>query len=599
MSILHLDIPTLSGDTSSLSEMAPENLQGWLDSLPLTDVTDSGRQVVTVLQKYNSVAMDTDVRFESMVRFAPVVGQLLEATRDKLRGSAFPLSSKNLERAMMAMKFVQHMADGFKICVTELDAGKGNPENAQIKLLKSVHASVKYLAEQLLSCYLIYYPEPANVWRQINNLYYYAEKKGIKDKVLGAEEDAQRTANTIEHLYKRLVLLATSNPYHLMEGEAAAILEHLNNWATRCTISEIAKNSVVKGHFYVDLAGEMPPRFASGHMEHAPVEGRSIDVDILVDNLSKLILRISEQSSNKPMSLKDRMNRDMLLRIQHAWGGRTDRQEQRQSNAETVELASGMGATHYFISGGKDFLPEKVEIDIQEEKGTSSGLSLMPLDDDQWKRDEIKEKIDAGVTQHRVSSFGDNKEDMWGKIHATKAHHQSVIEEEAARHSTNTWKKFNESSGGIGLSNANPATSRIRVGDLAVYRNSNETGWSVGTIRWLNNRNNVSMDVGIKGISANASDAGVRGIAGIGEGGEYFRSILCRKNVHGNEVNTIIVPASIYDTGSMLVLNSNNSISYIRLEKLLDTTTSYSQFEYSETEKPADNPYLKKFLQTN
>jgi len=598
MSALQLDVPNLTVHSASSSAMETAELQSWLDGLHLTDVEKSTRSVIDTINQYNQSTLDPIHRIQFMDQFIPVVTQLLESLRGKLKGSPFPLSNNNLERAELVIKMMEAMANGYKISILDLDAGKGDQEQASTASLKATFFSIKYLAEQLLSAWLIYYPEPQGVWAQIHRLYRYAEETGMHDKVLPAQVGENLTANTILHMYKRIVLLAISNPYHLMEGEASAILDYLRNWATKCTITPHTQGAKVTGQFYVDLESGDAPRFASDHIEHKPKQGRIIGVDALAAGLANLIHKITEQSRGKNMSLKDRMNRDMLIRLQNAWGGRADRQEQRSLDSENVLLSVGLGASHYFVSGLKNFEPEKDEIiSGGGSSGLESGLSLVPLEEDGWKKQELKDKMESGVTQHRVSTFDDNSADTWQKINATKAYHQSIVANKIPEFKSTEWSKFNESQGGLGLTSSDISNLKIRVGDLISFSKDSGNSWRLGASRWLMNKNNQTLDLGIKTISESALAVGVRAISGVGEGGEYFRAFVCSTKNNSETVQTVIVPANIFDIQSELVLSQDGNIEYIHLQKLIDTTSSYSQFQFETIAKPDGNPYLNKYLQ--
>ena len=74
-------------------------------------------------------------------------------------------------------------------------------------------------------------------------------------------------------------------------------------------------------------------------------------------------------------------------------------------------------------------------------------------------------------------------------------------------------------------------------------------------------------------------------IEGVGKGGEYFRAL------HANSgtdpvIESLITPAAIYDIGSVMVINTGQELSYIRLTKLIETTNSFSQFAFEPTHPP-------------
>jgi hypothetical protein len=78
----------------------------------------------------------------------------------------------------------------------------------------------------------------------------------------------------------------------------------------------------------------------------------------------------------------------------------------------------------------------------------------------------------------------------------------------------------------------------------------------------------------------------VRAIGGAGTGGEYFRSLLIEPIVLNDGTPTLLVPASIYDIGTQLVLNRRTTLEYVRLTHMVDTTSSYSMFEFKHIEVP-------------
>jgi hypothetical protein len=48
----------------------------------------------------------------------------------------------------------------------------------------------------------------------------------------------------------------------------------------------------------------------------------------------------------------------------------------------------------------------------------------------------------------------------------------------------------------------------------------------------------------------------------------------------------LLVPSGIYDIGTQLVLNRQTALEYVRLTRVVETTNSYSQFEFKHIEVP-------------
>ena len=104
--------------------------------------------------------------------------------------------------------------------------------------------------------------------------------------------------------------------------------------------------------------------------------------------------------------------------------------------------------------------------------------------------------------------------------------------------------------------------------------------WKVGILRWLQDDHNKDFDIGILILAHMGIPVAVRAIGGAGSGGEYFRSLLVRSALSEGDAPSLLVPASIYDTGTQLVLNLKSEIKYVRLMHMTETTGSFSLFEF-------------------
>jgi hypothetical protein len=127
----------------------------------------------------------------------------------------------------------------------------------------------------------------------------------------------------------------------------------------------------------------------------------------------------------------------------------------------------------------------------------------------------------------------------------------------------------------------------LRVGSLVAYLDHSSTKiWKLGILRWLQDGRDKDFDIGLMTLAHMGIPVAVRAIGGVGSGGEYFRSLLVRSVLSDGDKPGILVPATIYDIGTQLVLNMQSELKYVRLVNMVETTSSFSLFEYKEIPIP-------------
>jgi hypothetical protein len=288
------------------------------------------------------------------------------------------------------------------------------------------------------------------------------------------------------------------------------------------------------------------------------------------------------------------------MRLKSAWGGRVDRKIPRNPRQARVYTSIGLSACHHFIAGEIPFQPERDEVRLHRgEKltaSTLSTLSLVPMDNQHWKVQDEDARLARGVHQPRVSQFDvESPElDIWHKIHSTTAAAAEPGKERVdSTHDIKVLRLKNLGAGGLCLECDGQSKVQTRVGELVAYKSEAdpESEWRLGTLRWLRCQTDDAMELGIMRIADEAVAVAVRAIAGVGMGGEYFRALIASKGTDP-VLESLIVPAAMYDIGSILVLNSGMDLRYVSLTQLITTSTSFSQFNFT-TALPPDGELEK------
>ena len=520
----HLDIQSLNP--------APRHLAAWLASFRAGEYDEAAERLLTVLLNYNRCPMKPDARYAFLEQLQPVIREYVDVLSDRLSGNTFPLADKPRARFDLIAALIRESAYGYKQIIHDLTQESNQAPHASKVLLHSLYHAMTFLSNSLLAAYSIYVPEPEGVWGELHRLYGYAEEHELLAISIGPADHAQRDSDppTIKHIYKRVVLLYLANPYHLMSGEADTVYRYLNMWALHGRLMETDRNILLDGKYFVDLTQELPPQYAlTRNLPPRSGELRVLDVSRLVEYVGSELNKYTEPQSGTdlaPMMLRERIHRNMLQRLAQAWGGRGERQDERVPNNADIVIAAGMSASHYFVSNELPFTPERDEVRFYRPGGVKQTFSLVPLEDEPWKSVDKLDKLDAGVAQPRLSQFA-GAEDLWEKIYASTANTGKRAQDRELDFTAQLWQQINGSGGGMGVA-CDGRGKHIYVGDIVVLKAANHlnTDWTAGIVRWLRDVRAEQLEIGVMSVAGHLQPVAVRSIGGVGNGGEYFRSLL-------------------------------------------------------------------------
>lgn len=581
-------------DASKLSPK-PKALKAWLDGLPLGDMETSALHVLKALREYNRCKLAPALRLETLNIYGRVVQELTAGLAAKYCDSTFPFSERNHERCMVVNKLFEEMAHGFKWLVNDYFDSWNQKAAPRKEFFDVIRIAIVYLSKRMVSAYSSYSSEPEGVWHDLHQLYKLADQFQSNEPVNHLAK-ADVCVKDIIHAYLRIVMLSITNPYHLMQGEAHLIYNYLNKWVDGCRIVPVTGYIIDKGDLIIDLDHDVPPQFIFQDHLSQPKNCRTVDMSQLMNRFKETIESLTTRKEsaggveNSNLSFNERIRRDMLYRLQTVWNDRLERGAQRKNVSSKVRLVSSLCASHYFIDEQKEFYPESDEIRIHKPERKleepQAGLSLVPADYEPWKEEAEHHRVDAELETHRLSLF-DADMDVWEKIFASKSHARALHEIHATHYKDHLWQQLNVSHKGMGVRYNASENARVSVGNIIAYHPEHDLNqWCIGVVTWMKEYSTNHLDMGIKTMSGIPGAVALRAISGAGCGSEYFRGLLLTAKQSGKRVTRIIVPASMYDIGTQLVLNYGNELKYIRLTDMLQTTTCYSMFSFQDIAIP-------------
>ncbi len=529
-----------------------KHLKSWLINLPKANTLVAAEQFLQQLETINYSSYPVFERTALLDTLRPVARQFISHLKQVTKNATIPLESRELETYQLIQKILAAMATGYKLVLDELVQLKTHKEHDELQLREAIYVIIQYLSRQLVEAYLVYAPAPANVWYELHSLYLYAEEHALQ--LLPVDDPypdfSLPTHYTIDLAYKRILLLALAEPYHMMQGEADDIYYLVSAWTAACHIWPRGTETHDSG-YAVDMTSDQPPRLISDDHKWDTSQARTLDIDEVKQRLDIHLQRLLRNSldiidHNEQQSLIERRQRDMLLRLSEAWYGDLSRQFIRQPSAAQIRMTSGLNACHFYISGGEDFTPAIDELNL--------------------KAEEIEPPLYA--TAYVAALEKD-------RYHKNR------------NYPIRPWWQFNVSEAGTALScKTDCRKTHVKVGEVVTYLDKlgSSRFWTVGIVRWLKSKEGDGMEMGIMNLANSAVPVAVKALKGPGWGTEYFRGLLIPKQVSLHQTRSILVPAAVYDVNSELAVNLKKRLFYIRLKSLLRATTEFCQFTFEVLE---------------
>lgn len=561
-----LQVPSIDTTRKPKPYLRAKSFETWVKELPIGNSVVAAHQVLTQLRHLNTQHYPVKERMALLHLLRPTLQALLISLKQPLRQTSLPLDEKHQYTADLIQELLAHMAVGYKLIVTELSLKDVQKFKAieRVQIQEAVYLAIVYLSLQLIENFSLYAPPPPQLWMDINQLYQYAEAHMLHRDIVDEPypDTPLPVEHTIDFAYKRIILLALAEPYHLMECEVEDMYRLIAPSAPLCTIEALGLTSST-GQYVIDLLTDAGPRYITTTSVWQPADGREIKITAVKTQLETHLQRILRANMQSPSlestTLIERQYRDMLLRLADAWSGALQRRIQRFSLEGKVQLTSGLNACHHFISGELEFTPAMDELKLLTNRRSSKpseGQSIF-------------------ATAYREALQNDRR-------HGNQ------------EYAINPWWQRDISPIGISLNcSKHDQHMYARVGELVAYRfmRKNTHRWRLGVIRWLqvhpaSIEHSGQFHIGIMNLATGGIPVAVKGTSGVGAGTDYFRGLFVPRQVALDQVRSLIVPALMYDVNSVLALNMKERLFHVRLTRVQLSTRSFAQFDFEIVKPP-------------
>ena len=515
-------------------ETRPAYVEDWLDSLPYIDFNQTINVLHAALKASNKIQMKAGQRMELVALYHRPYYYYLGT---QIRTGA--------QHTIQSIDVMQSQVAGMRLVAVELarasrmameDALKHKSLWGQNKQpLLAILMSIKYLSHALIYNFLEYALPPQKAWQELNFLYQYAlkiEQQNTPVKLIG--KDQKKASSTIEHAYKRMLLVSLADPYHLPFGAIWEIYHQLEDWADLAVTGPYKDLKDPGGVFVITLDKDSGPvALSKFDREKAGQKHRLLITEKLQVTLAQILEKIEHNKGSLEHLKLSPYYAEYLLHIVHkAWGLPQKRIYPRKAKAGSMNIAHGINSIYYFLNNQQDFTEN---IPAQEDEG------------------------DAVITDVGFSP-----------VTPTRASYRKE-----------TWNLVDTSSGGIAITREGKPKNIIRVGDLAGTALDEENypieTFHVGIIRWLLVRQGKIFKMGIQLFNQRVYAAALA-IVDNGSDTTSRRAILLGNPDKEKEIQ-VITNHGLYKPGREYGITFNGKNISCKPGGLLESTTCLDHFE--------------------
>jgi hypothetical protein len=529
----------------------------WLQTLPLADSMEAAREVYQALYTLNRLDLEPVRRMELMGLYESPVATVRVSLAAPLRQTSFPLGERKTALSRYARLLIWEMANGYKCALHDLAGARfGFGRKQQFSHL--ARRAAYYLGETLILSYQVYAAYPPHVWRDLHELYRFAESNGWQEDPGEERPGEPGSGRSLSSLYRAALLLFLARPYQLLQNECLWVEQLLRGWSARVSLSRDIRAVDASGNFLVDLGADAPPspwRNDLAQMDNLGL--RLLDVGELVGEVKTCVTRLNKGESVQALAIGvdclEAACHDLFKRLARAWGVAARRRHTRLKRRGFVSVCAGLGAAHFFMNDQKPF-----EAPISPGEKKSAPVRSAGAD---------KEAVTPQTPKPGVARR--DEEDTTGPDVARPGQGGDLYR-------VDRWQIGDIGPRGLLLIRPAESTVHVRVGEVLGIQRVDQLGqWSVAVVRWLKSLDNGGLEMGIEYLAPNARAVAVRAMT---PGAKFGPALLLPAMESLKRPATLLVERGTYQPHTDVeVQEGPGGTRHARPLQLLDRTGAFEQ----------------------
>ncbi len=335
--------------------MRPAGLTDWVDQLPFANTQACLDEMVHALEAIGHTQLKASRRAELLEIVAVGYHRLFDAVFPPPRGSG--ASTFDARRQMLltsAVRVTSLLASGYERVLTDLVSSRTLWFATNKLQAQALQRSMLFNVLTELETYAGYRNSPPELKGRMIAIH--SETLRLKEVRQENPRDGMRAefGKTAAHLHVRAVLAGIVDPHRVAPNEIWRLFELLEPYADAATMHAGERpGGDPHSVFVIDPAGKkrvLP--LASLGEDDIPKDAWYLDANPIVEPVEKQLksLRAREAGRNDPFRWEGR-DVVLLARALEAFRGATEREDPRQHARQPVELAFGVTACHFGMSG--------------------------------------------------------------------------------------------------------------------------------------------------------------------------------------------------------------------------------------------------------
>lgn len=559
-----MHIPALSvpakRTSSWVAETDPKYARAWLESLPLANSAETAREIYQALYTVNRLELAGPCRRELMALYETPAAVVCSGLQTHLLHAAQPLTPKKRQLAEFIRRLQVEMAFGYKWCLRDLMTTRFQWGKDEL-LLRAAERALYYLREILIRSYQVYMPHPADVWKEMHQVYAFMESRDLCTKPIEVRSNTGVRATTVKDRYVQALLLGVSQPYQLPQAACQQLCVFLEGRGAHAELMPAADVPNPVGHFLVDLTADAPPTPYPREplpAEHAQL--RVLNAMNLVRAAQGFIGRLKKGERVAALQLgfdcREDACTDLLQRMVSAWGLMPRRRYQRMRRNSYLSVCVGLPALHFFAGDQKPF----------SVPGDEEPVDVLPA----FSLDEIAQEPLSGA----IGPIERAKHDVLAPTSAAE-----IPASPPSSFRMDRWHVRDASPQGMLLARYGDASGSVRVGDLVGLHQAGNTHWTAAVVRWLKSPEGQSLELGVETLAVDVTPVAIRCDS---EAAVYVHALLLPPTSTPRRPVTLLVPRGTYTAQqSVYLVEPGRPLRQVRPTQLVERTVAYDRIAFT------------------
>ncbi len=577
-------------------DASPKAVREWTLTFNTNNTGETTRAIYRVLRLTNTLHVPTAHRLELLDRIGLILATIAPKLLAEFSHGVFPLSERSAKVAQLAVELQVSMIVGYRLVLHE-----SNGDNSWLKRLGgqkhwvvAAHRLLYHFGTLMHLSQLLHRPYPRGLWSEFHQLFKAAVEGGrVSERV--ALNDGGNLSTTLEHEYKRILLMALLPPHRFTQAQLKEVCGSMDVWIGQTRLIKPWKErDLSRFNVLVSLDGDNPPLI----LPRAPDPEENPDEWLLSTvALNKQLRALLEQNSDddQPILLEKRfkVSRTTLQRLLQFWCNPPLRREERLPGDAKVEVCAGISAIHEGLALQEEArraaeqqalavhsAPAEPEPEELPEFGSgfnADAFSLMDSDTaatDAWG--VIVDDDDDNTLWDPLR--GDNLRNF---LHsAPSAQPASVAQKEEKQplhYVTVKAQVVNFSKHGYRLCLPPHPKIRLKVGELICIEQPTRGRNEIGTIRWMQEMREEGEQrilIGVRLILHNAIPARLL----ISHKGTQSAPQPCLLGVHNRQFTSLVLPALPGLRAKQLMISMEERNTQVLLDTLVLNTTQFEMW---------------------